>query len=113
MALSKRNALVVFAGLALVLAGVQVPRAGFQGTSIEADPCDEGADPQQEESGKTSVAGENAEESDSDREVHLFAVARPGCDPVAGRYSALPSEPSGSTRLLRVAFLIRGPPAVC
>jgi hypothetical protein len=109
MALSMRNALVVLAGLALVFAGIQLPRAGFQGTSIEADLCD-AVDPQQEESEKTSADGENTEESGPDRELHLFAEVRLGCDPVAGRYSAVQHEPSGSTRLLRVAVLIRGPP---
>lgn len=109
MALSMRNALVVFAGFAIVFAGVQLPRAGFQGTSIEADLCDS-IDPQQEESEKTSADGENTEESEPDREFHLFAEVRPACDPLPGSYSAIHCEPSGSTQLLRVAVLIRGPP---
>lgn len=109
MAFSTRNALVVLAGLALVCAGIQLPRAGFQGTSIGAAVCD-GIDPQQEESEKNSADGENTEESGPDREFHLFAEVRLGCDPVAVRYAAMPREPSGCPRLLRVAFLIRGPP---
>ena len=110
MAFSTRNALVVLAGLALVFAGIQLPRAGFQGTSIGAAVCD-GIDPQQEESEKTSAGEENTEESGPDREFHLFAAARPACDPIAGRFCPLPCDPSGSTRLLRAAVLIRGPPS--